>query len=85
MCLLRWDRVEDLLSYGLLILGLLVLPTSLVTGRCMEVETLTEIVIIIFDSGKINKNSYHHLFHDSVECTIAEGNEDPGHQILYVR
>ena len=48
-------------------------------------EILTEIVIIIFDSGKINKNSYHHLFHDSVECTIAEGNEDPGHQILYVR
>ena len=60
MCLLRWDRVEDLLSYGLLILGLLVLPTSLVTGRCklMEilkklslsliVEILTKIVTIIF-------------------------------------
>ena len=29
----RWDRVEDLLAYGLLMLGLLVLPTSLVTGR----------------------------------------------------
>ena len=31
--LVRWDRVEDLLAYGLLMLGLLVLPTSLVTGR----------------------------------------------------
>ena len=60
MCLLRWDRVEDLLSYGLLILGLLVLPTSLVTGRCklveilkgfslsLIVEILTKIVTIIF-------------------------------------
>ena len=49
MCLLRWDRVEDLLSYGLLILGLLVLPTSLVTGRCEFVETRDIwIVAIIF-------------------------------------
>ena len=76
MCLLRWDRVEDLLSYGLLILGLLVLPTSLVTGRCIplsfEVEIEMANVIAIF-------------FHFSVECTIAEGNDDPGHQILYVR
>ena len=29
----RWERVEDLLAYGLLMLALLVLPTSLVTGR----------------------------------------------------
>ena len=31
--IVRWDRVEDLLAYGILMLGLLVLPTSLVTGR----------------------------------------------------
>ena len=31
--IVRWDRVEDLLAYGLLMLGLLILPTSLVTGR----------------------------------------------------
>ena len=71
MCLLRWDRVEDLLSYGLLILGLLVLPTSLVTGRCIPLsfEVEIEMANVIF-------------FHFSVECTIAEGNDDPGHQIL---
>ena len=39
----------------------------------------------VHGSGNTNRNSYHHLFRVSVECTIAEGNEDPGHQILYVR
>ena len=29
----RWDEVEDILEYGLVMLGLLILPTSLVTGR----------------------------------------------------
>ena len=30
-------------------------------------------------------DQYDHSDHGSVECTIATGNEDPGHQILYVR
>lgn len=55
-----WDKLEDLLVYGLVMLGLMVVPTSLVTGNPLECTFCHgDLCIAYNDSGTVSDPGYY--------------------------